>query len=110
VDSKGQGPDSRLRWRKRRSGQWSAHGRRHVCENVVGRDRLSGWSTPDLCRTMRIRLSSTRERAMSQIFVSYASADRERVERLVHALEADGLEVWWDRDIASGQSFHKVIE
>ena len=47
---------------------------------------------------------------MSQIFVSYASADRERVERLVHALEADGLEVWWDRDIASGQSFHKVIE
>ena len=47
---------------------------------------------------------------MSQIFLSYASADRERVEKLVHALEADGLEVWWDRDIASGQSFHKVIE
>ncbi len=47
---------------------------------------------------------------MSQIFLSYASEDRERVEKLVHALEADGLEVWWDRDIASGQSFHKVIE
>ncbi len=47
---------------------------------------------------------------MSQVFLSYASADRERVERLVHALEADGPEVWWDRDIASGQSFHKVIE
>jgi TIR domain len=46
----------------------------------------------------------------SEIFVSYASADRERVAKLVHALESEGLQVWWDRDIAYGQSFHKVIE
>jgi hypothetical protein len=47
---------------------------------------------------------------MSEIFVSYASTDRERVAKLVHALESEGLQVWWDRDIAYGQSFHKVIE
>ncbi len=47
---------------------------------------------------------------MSEIFVSYASTDRERVAKLVHALESEGLQVWWDRDIAYGQSFNKVIE
>jgi len=47
---------------------------------------------------------------MSEIFVSYARSDRERVAKLVHALEAEGLQVWWDRDITYGQSFHKVIE
>jgi len=47
---------------------------------------------------------------LSEIFLSYASADRARVAPLVHALEAEGLQVWWDRDIDSGQSFHKVIQ
>lgn len=47
---------------------------------------------------------------MSEIFVSYASSDRERVAKLVHALESEGLQVWWDRDITYGQSFHKVIQ
>jgi hypothetical protein len=47
---------------------------------------------------------------LREIFVSYAAEDRARVARLVHALEADGLQLWWDRDIDSGQSFHTVIE
>jgi len=47
---------------------------------------------------------------MSDIFVSYARADRERVEPLVQAIEAQGLDVWWDRDIAYGESYHRVIE
>jgi hypothetical protein len=47
---------------------------------------------------------------LSEIFLSYASADRARVAPLVHALEAEGLQLWWDRDIDSGQSFHKVIQ
>lgn len=47
---------------------------------------------------------------MSEVFLSYASADRERVAALVHALEAEGVQVWWDRDVAYGESFHKVIE
>ena len=48
--------------------------------------------------------------ASNEVFLSYASADRERVTTLVHALEAEGMQVWWDRDIAYGESFHKVIE
>jgi hypothetical protein len=36
---------------------------------------------------------------MPDIFVSYKSDDRERVEPLVDALRRSGLSVWWDRDI-----------
>ena len=47
---------------------------------------------------------------MSDLFVSYASADRERVGALVQRLEQLGFSVWWDRDITPGQNFHRVIE
>ena len=47
---------------------------------------------------------------MSDLFVSYASADCERVAALVQRLEQLGFSVWWDRDIAHGQNFHRVIE
>lgn len=47
---------------------------------------------------------------MSDIFLSYASADRERVLKLVHAFEALGFDVWWDRDIAHGENYHRVIQ
>jgi hypothetical protein len=47
---------------------------------------------------------------MSSIFVSYASVDRARVEPFVRALEAHGFDVWWDRDISYGDSYHRVIE
>jgi TIR domain len=47
---------------------------------------------------------------VSEIFLSYAGADRSRIAPLVHCLEAEGLQLWWDRDIGLGQTFHKVIE
>jgi len=47
---------------------------------------------------------------VSEIFLSYAGADRATVAPLVHALEAEGLQLWWDRDIDYRQSLHKVIE
>ena len=47
---------------------------------------------------------------MSDLFISYASADRERVAPLVQRLEQLGFSVWWDRDIAHGQNYHRVIE
>jgi hypothetical protein len=47
---------------------------------------------------------------MSDIFVSYASQDRARVQPLVHALEQRGWLVWWDRTIAAGQRWDHVIE
>jgi len=42
--------------------------------------------------------------------LSYAAADRARVEPLVKAMEAHGFDVWWDRDISLGESYHRVIE
>ena len=47
---------------------------------------------------------------MADIFLSYASGDRERVRPLVEALEAQGWSVWWDRHIRPGQSFDNVIQ
>lgn len=43
---------------------------------------------------------------MTDIFLSYSSEDRERVLKLVHAFEALGFNVWWDRDIAHGENYH----
>ena len=47
---------------------------------------------------------------MAHVFISYARADHDRIEPLVKALTASGHEVWWDRDIAQGQNFRRVIE
>lgn len=47
---------------------------------------------------------------MADIFISYASADRDRIRPLVESLEADGFSVWWDRHISTGESFDRVIE
>lgn len=47
---------------------------------------------------------------MADIFVSYASSDRDRIRPLVEVLERDGFSVWWDRRIATGESFDRVIE
>jgi hypothetical protein len=47
---------------------------------------------------------------MADIFVSYASEDRERVRPLVNALEARGFSVWWDTRIGIGSSFDREIE
>ena len=47
---------------------------------------------------------------MSDLFVSYASEDREQVAKLVQAFEAQGWTVWWDRKIETGTSFDRQIE
>lgn len=47
---------------------------------------------------------------MADIFISYARADRERIEKLAAALESEGYSVWWDQRIQSGSEFSKVIE
>ena len=47
---------------------------------------------------------------MTDVFMSYASEDKERVALLVKVLESNGLSVWWDRNIQPGRSFSDVIE
>jgi cation transport ATPase len=46
---------------------------------------------------------------MDDIFISYASEDRPRVEPLVKALEAQGWSVFWDRTIPVGKTWRQVI-
>lgn len=46
---------------------------------------------------------------MSDIFISYASEDKGRVQALARALEGKGWSVWWDRRIPAGKSFDEVI-
>lgn len=47
---------------------------------------------------------------MADVFLSYASKDRDRVQPLAQALEQSGLVVWWDRYIQAGQRYDEVIE
>ncbi len=46
---------------------------------------------------------------MSDIFLSYAREDRPWVKLLAECLEEQGWSVWWDRNIAAGKRFEKVI-
>jgi TolB-like protein len=43
-------------------------------------------------------------------FLSYARADQERATKLAKALEAAGLDLWWDAQIEGGAAFAKSIE
>lgn len=47
---------------------------------------------------------------MADIFISYARQDRERVERLVHALKDAGWSVFWDPSIVPGVQWDNLIE
>lgn len=47
---------------------------------------------------------------MSDVFVSYKAEDRPRIAPLVAALEAEGLSIWWDTQIAAGSEWRRDIE
>jgi TIR domain len=47
---------------------------------------------------------------MTDVFISYASTDRERARGLASALAARGWSVWWDPKIKTGEIFDEVIE
>lgn len=47
---------------------------------------------------------------MTDVFVSYASEDRDRAGQLAQAFGARGWSVWWDRKIIAGQAFDQAIE
>lgn len=47
---------------------------------------------------------------MSDIFISYANEDREKIRPLAHALEARGWSVFWDPNIPAGKSWRDVLD
>jgi adenylate cyclase len=47
---------------------------------------------------------------MVDIFVSYATEDRHRIEPLVDLFERQGWSVWWDRELFAGPSFEEKIQ
>jgi hypothetical protein len=47
---------------------------------------------------------------MADIFVSYASPDREKARWLSELIAAQGYSVWWDRTIPPGRIFDEVIQ
>jgi hypothetical protein len=57
-----------------------------------------------------MQTAQTNGAPVSDVFISYASADREQAGRLAHAFEALGWSVWWDRKIITGQVFDQAIE
>lgn len=46
---------------------------------------------------------------MSDVFVSYKREDEDRVGRLVEAMKAEGLAVWWDRAVPGGEGWRLQI-
>ena len=46
----------------------------------------------------------------SDVFISYARANRALAERLADGLAAGALHVWWDRNLVAGSEFASVIE
>jgi hypothetical protein len=47
---------------------------------------------------------------MAEIFISYASEDKDRAEAMARVLEEQGWSVWWDRRIPPGRDYAEVIE
>jgi len=47
---------------------------------------------------------------VTDVFISYARADRDRVVPLVRLLEDEGWTVWWDRDLIPGSAYEQVID
>ena len=47
---------------------------------------------------------------MTNVFISYSRADKERVERIVAYIDSVVGEVWWDDRLVAGESFTDEVE
>ncbi|RPI94572.1 MAG: toll/interleukin-1 receptor domain-containing protein, partial [Chloroflexi bacterium] len=47
---------------------------------------------------------------MHDVFLSYASADRDRARHYAEWFESQGWSVWWDRTILPGKRWDETIE
>ena len=74
---------------------------------AAGTDYIAGaWQTGEL----RIRAFCETRLRMADVFLSYASANRQRAQSIASALEARGWSLWWDRNIGTGKTFDEAIE
>jgi hypothetical protein len=46
---------------------------------------------------------------VADVFISYASEDRDRIRLLAERLEGEGYSVWWDQDIPPGSDYMSYI-
>jgi len=47
---------------------------------------------------------------MSEIFLSYSREDQAIARRFADALKAEGISVWWDQALSTGEAFDEVTE
>ena len=47
---------------------------------------------------------------MHDVFLSYASEDKERVRPIVEAIEQEGVTVWWDENLPPGTSWRSFLQ
>jgi TIR domain len=47
---------------------------------------------------------------VADVFISYSSYNRAQAAKVAHAIEALGLDVWWDRELVVGQAYDRAIE
>lgn len=47
---------------------------------------------------------------MASVFISYAREDRQTAQALAKLIEAQGLDVWWDRELVPGEAYADIIE
>ncbi|MDP3739046.1 MAG: toll/interleukin-1 receptor domain-containing protein [Hyphomonadaceae bacterium] len=47
---------------------------------------------------------------MADVFISYRKADRAKAEALAKALKVENLDVWWDTQLETGQTFDEKIQ
>ncbi len=47
---------------------------------------------------------------MPEIFLSYSRVDREKAHQVAQGLEAEGLSIWWDKNLRAGQTYDETTE
>jgi TolB-like protein len=55
-------------------------------------------------------LRQHRKLRLSDVFLSYCREDQTTVRRFAEALQREGLSVWWDQSLRSGEAYDKVTE
>lgn len=65
---------------------------------------------PDITVNYNREASAIDPSIIAPIFISYASADRERILIIKSILADAGLPVWWDQDLLSGDNWREQID